>query len=146
MLSKDLSNSLIIHQDEYVLPKHLSPKIKDQIDWERPETIDWLRLKKTIEEAISAYDFIIIEGIFTLSDSGILSAADFSICLHIEKSTFLERRKKETRWGNEPDWFLEHVWTSHLQFSNPHKVRPDVSLEDFTTSKYPFILNQIRLL
>lgn len=146
MLSQDLSNSLIVHQDEYVLPKDLLPKIKDQIDWERPETIDWLRIKKTIEEARSSHDFIIIEGIFSLSDSGILSAADYTISLHIDKSTFIERRKKETRWGNEPEWFMEHVWTSHLKFCNPHKARPDIIIEDSSTSKYKFILNQIRLL
>lgn len=145
-LSIDLPNTLVLPQDEFVLSKEQLPRIKDRIDWERPVSIDWVRLKKVLNESQSEYDFIILEGIFALSDISLASAADYSIQLKIDKQTFLERRKKETRWGTEPDWFLEHVWTSHLKFSNPHQVSPNLTMDNSWINNYDSILSEIELL
>lgn len=145
-LCKDLSNAVILHQDKFVLPADQLPYIKDQIDWERPETIDWKTLKKGISESQSSKEYIIIEGIFTLTDLDIISTAAYIISLEIDKHTFTERRKRETRWGNEPEWFLEHVWKSHLKFHNPHKVTRNMILDNLDAIDYTFLLNQIRLL
>lgn len=145
-LCKDLSNAVVLHQDKFVLPVDQLPYINDRIDWERPETIDWERLKKDISESQPSKNYIIIEGILTLTDLDIITAADYIISLEIDKHTFTERRKRETRWGNEPDWFLEHVWKSHLKFHNPHKVTPNMISDNLDATDYTFLLNQMRLL
>ena len=39
---------------------------------------------------------------------------DKTIFLKIDKETFLNRKKKDLRWGKEPDWYIEYIWENHL--------------------------------
>lgn len=111
-----LPNSVVLHQDDFVKSDRQIPKIKGRTDWEHPDSIDWPSWKESIHKALAKYDYVIIEGLFAFSDASINSQIHKAIYLSIDKATFLERRRKETRWGHEPDWFIEHVWEAHWKY------------------------------
>ena len=107
--------SLVIGQDDYCIPKEQLPRIKDRYDWEQPESIDWDRLHAVIDEAKPKYDVVIIEGIFVLDDQKLLECYTTLVELEISHETYWERRKRETRWGLEPDWYIQYVWDYYHQ-------------------------------
>jgi nicotinamide/nicotinate riboside kinase len=107
----------VIHQDDYVQPVERIPMIRDRTDWECPESMDFERLYAAITDARSRYDWVIAEGILIFYDPKVNALFDERITLHIDRDTFMARRAQETRWGPEPEWYLEHVWNSHLVFS-----------------------------
>lgn len=131
-LAKQLIDSLkpkkvlILDMDDYVLPAASIPKIKDRTDWERPESVDYERMIEVIENKNSEADFIIVEGILVFAHQELSQLFDFSILVKISKETFLERRSKETRWGDEPFWYLEHIWDSWLKYGQ--NIQPDIRL------------------
>ena len=139
-----LENSVHLDQDEFVLPVQDIPLIKDRTDWETPESIDWKKWKLKIQESLESYSYVIAEGIFALGDSTIIEIASTTILLSISKEEYLERRKKETRWGNEPDWFLEHVWDAHLRFHNPLNIKPDFELTNFNQANLKAIVSRLK--
>ena len=139
-----LENSIHLDQDEFVLPVQDIPLINDRTDWETPESIDWKKWKHKIQESLESYSYVIAEGIFALGDSTIIEIASTTILLSISKEEYLERRKKETRWGNEPDWFLEHVWDAHLKFHNPLNIKPDFELTNFYQANLEAIVARLK--
>jgi len=106
----------ILSQDEYVNPEDQIPMIQDRTDWEHPDSIDFQKLISEIESRKYDSDFILVEGLMAFYNQELMSHYDFTIMLIISKETFFERRKKENRWGDEPEWYLEHVWGSYLQY------------------------------
>ncbi|MEP1035002.1 hypothetical protein [Ekhidna sp.] len=106
---------VLLAMDNYVFPESQIPKIKDRIDWESPESVNFEQIMRTIEDC-KYYDVIVIEGILIFADESLRKQFDTTVWMQISKETFLARRRNETRWGDEPDWFLEHVWESHLQY------------------------------
>ncbi len=117
-IKEQLSNQrvLLLEMDYFVLPESKIPKIKDHTDWERPESIDIKRLCQAIEDHRKDYDVIVVEGILVFAFEELRKLFDTTVWMQISKETFLERRKVETRWGKDPDWFLEHVWNSFLKY------------------------------
>lgn len=115
-LSLRLKNTRVISLDDFAFPTEQLPKVKDRYDWEVPMAYDFDRLLKEIDLAIPQSDHVIAEGILIFYDPRINERFDKRIFLTINKPVFLARRKKETRWGNEPDWFLEHVWKCYEQY------------------------------
>lgn len=115
VLKQHLSPSCcVLSQDEFVKEEQDIPMIKDRIDWESPDSIDLPRLLQEIAAAKEKFNHVIVEGIFAFSFPTLNDYYDKAILTEIDKETFWERRKQETRWGKEPDWFLEHVWTAYL--------------------------------
>lgn len=102
--------------DDFVLPESQIPKIKDRTDWERPESVDFERLCQTIRNQQDQFDVIVVEGILVFANAQLSDLFDTTVWIQISRETFLDRRRKETRWGDEPDWFLEHVLDSHLRY------------------------------
>ena len=128
-LSQLLPSSIHLDQDDFVIEEQLIPKIKDRIDWETPESIDWPKLHNEIDRSLSTNNLVIVEGIFAFTQKDLTQKAQFRIALQAQKENFLKWRKEETRWGNEPDWYLEHVWNSHLVYHNPHQIKFDIETE-----------------
>jgi nicotinamide/nicotinate riboside kinase len=118
-LSASLQSSTVLHQDDFVKLEHLIPKVRERTDWEHPESIDWIKWRSAIDQALISYDHVIIEGLFALYDVVTNLKIQQQYYLLINKATFIERRKNETRWGNEPHWFVEHVWEAHRSFGLP---------------------------
>ncbi|GHE60643.1 MULTISPECIES: hypothetical protein [Roseivirga] len=128
-----LHDSIHLDQDEFVKAQSEIPTIKDRIDWETPDSIDWNRWRNTIDSSLNENRYVVAEGIFAFTDLQIIKNASLTIAIDIPYETYLQRRMKETRWGNEPEWFLEHVWHSHLKYHNPHKITPDIMLSGTET-------------
>lgn len=143
-LANDLTNAIVLHQDEFIVDQNSLPSINGRIDWEKPETIAWGNLIDAYHKASQQYSFVIIEGIFALSDLQLVNIADFRILLDLDYNQFIKRRNQENRWGDEPSWFIEHVWASHLVFHNPHKLIPDIQLRDISPIEYTNLLNQLK--
>jgi nicotinamide/nicotinate riboside kinase len=111
-----LPDSIVLHQDDFVKSEDQIPQINGRTDWEHPDSIDWPLWKESINTALAKHKYVIIEGLFAFYDTSINSRIHKAIYLSIDKATFLERRRKETRWGIEPDWFIEHVWKAHWNY------------------------------
>ncbi len=111
---------IIIDLDDHTKSTQEIPMIRDRVDWESPRSIDWPVVFKKINNL--DYDHLIIEGIFAYAYPELLSHYDLKIFIKISKKTFLKRRRKESRWGPEPEWYIEHVWQSHLKSGTPETL------------------------
>lgn len=105
----------ILNQDDFVKKMSL-PMIKNHIDWEHPDSIDWKKLEKSIRINRDKYDLLIIEGIFAFFNKKIAKSYDHSFFVHIHQDLFFDRKNKDLRWGKEPKWFIQHIWKSYLRF------------------------------
>ena len=103
-------SATIIEQDQFCTPEAQLPKIRDRYDWEQPSSIDWPKLHQAIRTANQTNQVVLIEGLFVLDDKLYLNQYDLVIEMEITRDTFFERRKKETRWGHEPEWYINYVW------------------------------------
>ena len=121
---------LILSQDEYINSEDQIPMIQDRTDWEHPDSIDFQKLVSEIKLRGHDNDFILVEGLMAFHNQELRSHYDFTIMLTISKETFLKRRKKETRWGEEPEWYLAHVWESYLRYGLFEKV--DLKIEQWS--------------
>ncbi|MEP5611926.1 MAG: AAA family ATPase [Cyclobacteriaceae bacterium] len=110
--------------DHYTVEKDQIPSVKDRMDWEHPDSINWDRLVRQIEKATARV--VIIEGIFVFHSS-LLPFYSKTILIEQEKDTFYQRRKKEIRWGDEPLWYLDHVWDTNQKLIK--LVTPDLRLK-----------------
>lgn len=116
----------IISQDNFALPSDKIPLVIDHIDWESPKSINFVKFKQTISEAIKSHDFVIVEGIFAYYDKKINELYDKKLFIEISKETFMARKIKDTRWGIEPAWYMDHIWKSYMKFGQPKKKSKDV--------------------
>lgn len=111
--------TIIIHQDDFIPPTELIPTINGHIDWECPQSIDFEAYNKAIVEASGKFEIIIAEGLFAFSNQEINKLYDRRILMHIDKETFVYYKNQDLRWGREPDWYVEHIWNSHLKYGIP---------------------------
>ncbi|WP_420316358.1 uridine kinase family protein [Ekhidna sp.] len=112
---------MILEMDLYVKAESAIPTVNGTTNWEVPESIDYSRIITTIENGFEDYDFIIVEGILAFANDELNELYDTTIFLNITKETFLQRRRQETRWNDEPEWYMDHVWETHKrngQYSN----------------------------
>jgi len=105
----------ILHMDQFVFPQDQIPKIKDEIDWERPESVDYAKLAKAIEDTKSQNDLILVEGILIFHNDQLKNIYDRKIFVEIDYGTFLTRKKEDKRWP-VPEWFIQHIWDSYLKY------------------------------
>lgn len=109
----------ILHQDTFVLSAEKLPRIRDHIDWEVPGSMDWKRLEGRVRAACAKNDIVILEGLFAFAYEAINRQYQRSICMHISRSVFWQRKSTDLRWGREPDWYMEHIWQSFLRYGQP---------------------------
>ena len=122
----EFQNCLHLDLDDFVKPHNVLPTINDRIDWEQPQSINWHLLLEVIEQNESRQSLLIMEGIFAFCHQDLNRKATVKAYLTLERDTFFRRRKQETRWGTEPEWYLQHVWNAHLQWKNPYDTSIDV--------------------
>ncbi|MEO0554925.1 MAG: hypothetical protein AAF149_17090 [Bacteroidota bacterium] len=118
-LADELQNSTILSLDNYAFPEKNLPVVHNRHDWEIPEAYNFDRLIAEIEKLKIDYSVVIVEGILVFYDVRLARMFHKRILMQIDKSTFLVRRKQEVRWGSEPDWFIEYVWSSFLKYGLP---------------------------
>lgn len=113
---------------EYVHEVHKIPKVKDRTDWETPESVNYEKLRAKIEASLEDYDLIITEGILIFYSDVVNQLFDKRIFIDIPKAIFYQRRHSESRWGEEPKWYIDYVWESYQKYG---KLK-----EDFTETLY----------
>ena len=109
----------ILCQDDFVKPVEQIPLIKNRINWEHPDSIEHIRLRDAIEAERRENDILIVEGLMIFWHPFTQSLFDKNIFIEIDYSLFRERKDNDYRWGDEPDWYVEHIWKSYLQFGVP---------------------------
>jgi nicotinamide/nicotinate riboside kinase len=119
-LSKHETEAVIISQDDHCFPAEKIPRIKNLPNWESPESMNWEKYHAAIQKFLNHNKIVILEGIFVFDDPEYAGKYAKEIVLSISKQTFLERRKKEKRWGREPFWFIEHVWDAYQKRPPKH--------------------------
>ncbi|MCZ6901145.1 MAG: hypothetical protein O7F74_13000 [Bacteroidetes bacterium] len=115
----------ILDQDKFIVDKRQIPRIKDRRDWEHPDSINWKTLSNEFYLQDN-YDLKIVEGIFAFTKPEIARLFEKKIFIKISKETFLNRKSLDTRWGDEPQRYIEHIWESHIKFGIPED--PDIAL------------------
>lgn len=132
-LHQRLPNSMVLSQDDFVIPAELISKVRDRTDWEHPDSINWQAWQRAVTSNVPDCNYLIMEGLFMFQESASAIAIDHYYYLGMEKEAFVEERKKEQRWGKEPSWFIEHVWDSHfihglpendIELNNYHNIQP----------------------
>lgn len=116
----------IIHQDDYIVPTEMIPKVKDRIDWEDPASIDINRFRNAITEAAYRNDVVIAEGFLVYYYPELLDLYDRMIFIEIPKEVFIERKILDRRWGWEPAWYLDHIWKSYLKYGTLNTDNPEL--------------------
>lgn len=120
--------TIIFCQDDFVLPQHNIPKITDKVDWERPESIDFDTYAATILNFNVTHDIVFAEGLFAFYDFRLRAIYDKKIYIHITKDLFLNRKSEDLRWGPEPEWYIQHIWDSFLEYGNIEGAYQDLYL------------------
>lgn len=116
ILGNSIAHSMVIHQDK-IIPEEVNiPKINHHTDWERPEAIDWAKLQQLMETGINSGKTLIMEGLMAFSNPGINQLFSKTIFITLGKQEFVHRKKRDFRWGAEPDWYIEHIWNSYLKY------------------------------
>ncbi len=136
MLLSAGKSTRVFDMDDYMVAIEKIPKIRDRTDWEHSNSVDWDKLIGEIH--LTPEVVVIVEGIFVFANDDLLHMLDIKIKMNITRETFLERRKAETRWGEEPEWYLEHVWRSNNELNQLAKaditINPDRPLESAAKS------------
>ena len=133
----------MLHQDDFVKPIDQIPQIKGITDWEHPDSIDWPEWSKATKKASEQYEYVIAEGIFVFHNEQLTQQMHHRILLSLDQEKFINRRKKEDRWGQEPDWYFVHVWESHLLYGTPPEMEGYLKYHHISTSDYHSILTEI---
>jgi len=116
----------ILCQDSYVKPESEIPLIRDHIDWEVPESIDFDKFYRAIVFANMQYDVVIVEGLMIYYNRRTVDLFNKRIFVEIDKATFLKRKSRDLRWGKEPQWYMEHIWSSYLKYGRVPAMLNDV--------------------
>ena len=120
----------VLDQDDYVLPSQDIPLIRDHVDWEIPESIDWARFKEAISLAQLRCDIVIAEGLMVFWNESINRIIDKRIIITLSQKEFFNRKRVDLRWGKEPEWYIQHIWDSFLKYGKlPDGMDPDIILD-----------------
>jgi uridine kinase len=145
LLQKEIPDSVVIHQDTYIPHESEIPRIKNHIDWERPEAIDWISFRSAVENALRSEKSVIVEGLMVFQNSDINRLYNKSIFLKISREELFLRKQTDLRWGREPDWYINHIWNSYLSFGQIPAAMNDILLIDGAKDiDLPVIMNYLQ--
>jgi len=120
----------IICQDDYTLDEELIPNHYEHTDWEIPESVNIETCIQDVKEAISKNDIVICEGLFPFWWDKLSTFYDKQVYLNLDKNEFLLRKVKDDRWGEEPDWYIRHIWDTHQTYGKiKHKTEEDIYID-----------------
>lgn len=108
--------SINLDIDDFAQPTSEIPWIRFHVDWEIPASIDFAKYEAAILQAKSDYEIVICNGFLIYHDPIIYQHFDKCLFVDVSKNVFLKRKKKDFRWGREPDWYIEYIWTSYLKY------------------------------
>jgi uridine kinase len=122
-------HSIILHMDDYINAGYHIPSIEDQIDWEDPLSIDFQQLSYDFHWFRYHVKHVILEGLFAFYHEEINTYFDKKILMELDYATFYERKKRDLRWGQVPDWYIRHIWDSYLKYGKPQKMEDCLYLD-----------------
>jgi uridine kinase len=117
---------VVLSLDDYAVPKKDIPMVRDMIDWEHPESIDFDRFYLDVFDAGHQYDLVIAEGFLIYLHEPLRNLFDKKICVIITKEGF-ERRRREQYV--EPQWYLDHIWDSYYRYQGRYEEVCDLVLD-----------------
>lgn len=125
--------AIAIRLDDYVKEILDIPKIKGEIDWEIPESIDYKLAISSIDYYASKFEVVIIEGHLIYANEELVSKIQFPILLQTTISTYQRRKISDTRWGDIPQWYINYIWDAFLKYGNQYCKKPLPIAEDYPT-------------
>lgn len=114
--------TITLCQDDFVKPVDQLPSINGRIDWEHPDSIDHDRFLNTIIAESKENDIVIAEGLLIYWFQPVCKLFDKRLFITIDYPTFVKRKARDNRWGHEPEWYIEHIWKSYLEYGQVEKV------------------------
>ena len=117
--------AIVLCQDDFVKYRDFLTKIDGHVNWELPSTIKIEEYITAVTEAEKQNDLVICEGLFAFWFDELNILYDKKIFIEIDKTTFKERKQVDLRWGKEPDWYIEHIWESHLKYGQYKSAKSD---------------------
>ena len=111
--------SVAVCLDDFVFPENQLPRIKDHVDWETPDTIDYSKFQRELLDASRTNEYVIAEGFLIYANKELIPLFDKMIFINLEQKTFKKRKAKDLRWGKEPEWYIDHIWRSYLDYGKP---------------------------
>ena len=109
----------VLHQDDFVRPESEIPLIRDHIDWEVPESLDWSKWDAAIRKAQGEAEVVIAEGLMVFREKDSEIHFDRKVLVDISEETFFARKREDLRWGKEPEWYIQYIWDSYLIYGKP---------------------------
>ena len=106
----------VLCQDDFVYRRDFLTTINEHVNWEIPSTIKLDDYIVAVKDADKQNDLVICEGLFAFWFEELNSLYNKHIHLEIDKETFFKRKKADFRWGNELEWYIEHIWQSYLRY------------------------------
>ncbi len=96
--------------------------INGHVDWEHPDSLDFKALFDKVNIEKKHRKYVIVEGLMVFWYEELNKLLDKKIYLKIGKQAFLSRKTLDNRWGNEADWYIEHIWNNHFVYGKlPHR-------------------------
>ena len=100
----------VLDQDDFVMPEGRIPVIRNHVDWESPDSIDFEKFKTAITDSAQKHDFVIAEGLMVFWYPDVFQLFDYTIFIQLNRAEFIMRKQSDLRWGEEPDWYIDHIW------------------------------------
>ena len=119
-------NVKVLCQDDFVKRRDFLTSINEHVDWELPSTIFINDYINAVKDASKTYDLVICEGLFAFWFDELNKLYDKKIFLELDEITFKTRKRKDLRWGKEPDWYIEHIRQSYLKYGLPKTSETDI--------------------
>ena len=135
-----------LHQDEFVFHEKEIPKIKDRTDWEIPDSINFSQYISAIKEAQqNGNEVVIVEGFLNFYKNEVTELFDKKIFLEISRHTFERRRRNDTRWSREPDWYIDYIWETYEKYGNTilQSDSDFLKISGENTSSYPAVWDYV---
>jgi len=129
----------IINQDDYIHSAFQMPWIKEELDWEDPESLDFHRMYYEIGWLSKSVDVLIVEGLFAFYYPELNEKYDKKILVQLDYQVFRKRKLQDERWGKVPEWYIKHIWDSHLKFGLPENMNDVLEVE----GKHAFNMKKI---
>ena len=141
-LHQQLPGSVMLCQDDFPNDEDSIPMVRDRTDWEHPDSIHWGNWKRAIDN-FQDCEYLILEGLFIFRPEAALTP-HLAIYLETDQDSFTRARKQETRWGHEPDWYIDYVWQNHFKYGLPSGDLKALKYHQLSEKNYPEILSKVK--
>ncbi len=103
----------ILCQDDFIIAEHKIPKFNGLTDWECPTSINHKMFLEAVKRESQNNDIVISEGLFAFYHNELSKLYEKKLFLYIDKDVFKQRKLRDKRWGESPEWYINHIWDSY---------------------------------